>query len=110
MATKTVVRYRNRPRRKIRRRAKTTIPVLLAAPVAIPLVRTATQFIGNPTMAVNNMVADFTGYNQYQGNFDPKRLRKTYTPIIIGYIAHKAANIMGINRLLARAKIPYIRL
>lgn len=110
-ATKTVVRYRNKTKKRIRRRAKTTIPVLLAAPVALPMVDWVQQSMSiGPGMATNNLVAAFTGYNSYQKNFDAKRIKKTYTPILVGWAGHKVANILGINRLLSRAKIPYIRL
>lgn len=112
MAAKTKIRYRTRPKAKIRRRSKTTIPLLLAAPVAMPMVDWAKQAMGSegPAMATNNLVASFTGYNNYQKNFDSSRIRKTYTPILIGWLGHKLANAIGINRLLGRAKIPYIRL
>jgi hypothetical protein len=36
-------------------------------------------------------------------------LRKLYGPLLVGALAHKMANALGINRMLARWKVPFIR-
>jgi len=50
------------------------------------------------------------GINTWDNNqFNFARLLKGWTPILAGVLAHKAANSLGINRVLARMGIPLLR-
>jgi len=51
----------------------------------------------------------FTGYDMATGDFDPGALMTGVGPIVVGALVHKFAGPM-VNKGLARAKVPYIRL
>jgi hypothetical protein len=44
------------------------------------------------------------------GAFDWNTLQQNWTPILLGFAGHKIASMIGINRMLGKAKIPLVRL
>jgi hypothetical protein len=44
------------------------------------------------------------------GSFSFPVLQQNLTPIIAGLLAHKIAGMAGVNRMIAKAKIPLIRI
>jgi len=104
-------------RRKSRRRRKTTIPIaavsgaiaglFVAPPGGTAPVKAAMD--GNFELAFNDLIRNYTGYNIGHGYFNIFEAKGLHAAII-GYIAHKIASILGINRALGRAKIPLIRI
>ncbi len=53
--------------------------------------------------------AALTGYFPGAG-FQPSYMKDGALPIVAGIIAHKVANMLGINRMLARARVPILRI
>lgn len=59
--------------------------------------------------AANIMSMNFTGFSMKgpdAGTFYPQQLVNTYVPIIVGYLGHKIANRLGVNRQFK--KIPFV--
>jgi len=59
--------------------------------------------------AAKNLIANYTGFNPYDGTWDIMRARGLQAAII-GIVAHKVASWLGVNRALGRARIPLIRI
>jgi len=52
----------------------------------------------------------FLGYNSITGRWDFKQLQYGFGPILMGFGIHRLAQMVGINRALAAARIPFIRI
>jgi hypothetical protein len=50
------------------------------------------------------------GYNTWDGTYSTTRMIKGWTPIVAGFLVHKLASKFGINRAIAGAGIPFIRI
>lgn len=61
---------------------------------------------GNYDDAFNDTIKGLTGYDVTTGKFDISYMSEGLLPIIVGMAVHKLGNWIGINRLLARYKIP----
>lgn len=111
--TKTVTRYRSRPKKKRRRKAGFTLPISIIAPLAMQGVK----FVENTTNhglsdATKVLVKDFTGY-QPDPNYDAfkfNRMKEGLLPLLVGVAVHKVAGRLGLNRALGRAGVPIIRI
>lgn len=52
-----------------------------------------------------------TGYDPADGSWKPGiAFRKLYGPLALGFVVHKLAGRLGINRALGRAGVPLIRI
>lgn len=109
---KTVARRRRYFPRRFRRKAKMTIPI---APV-MGLIATATNNgviqnaqAGNWNLVMDALKWNFTGIAP-DGSFNGAALIQNITPLAIGMGIHIAASKLGVNRVMAQAKIPYIRI
>jgi len=111
MATKAIAK----PRR--RRKQKMTIPLGIVAPVGIVTAksvaygfehegRISVQLERTADMATMAM----TGYSPLSGDFDYRRMQWGAFPMLVGLVAHKVAQKFGLNRSLANAGIPLIRI
>lgn len=113
MASKVITRWRNRPRSKVHHKRKPTISLAVAAGF-IPLVMDTVRTVKDPNQGFGQvphvMAWHLGGYNTWDGTFSFDRLVKGWTPIAGGILVHKGANWLGINRMLARMGIPFIRL
>lgn len=92
-----------------RRSKKITIPLAVVAgflPGALRLKNHMTSFqdFGQEASRI------FLGYTPSDGTFKPQLMTYGTLPIVIGFVAHYAANKFGLNRVLARANIPFIRI
>lgn len=100
-------------RKSRRRRAGLTIPL---APViglgvgVVPAVQKAMQ--SNWEGAVHDLALNYLGYSTIDGKFHFEHLSKGLYPLILGVLIHKfvGGSPLNFNRLLARAKIPLIRI
>lgn len=109
--TKRSVRKTARKRR--RRRSAQTIPL---APIAGLLAGAAPSIpplmAGDYGEALNLWIASMTGY--YPPNEDWRwwRLQRGLVPLVAGLLVHKFVGgaPLNLNRILARAKVPYIRI
>jgi len=52
----------------------------------------------------------YLGYDWQTGQWQPRSLMYGLFPIVIGVIIHRAASMLGINRAIAAAGIPFIRI
>lgn len=114
MATKTIVRYRN-PRRRaiVRRAAKTTFPVAVLAGLAVPAIDIWKNGLGQGDFQRAGITATaiFTGYNPESHTWELSYLKRGLLPVVAGMAVHKfIGGSLGVNRMLARAKVPFIRL
>lgn len=55
---------------------------------------------------------NYTGYNPADGSFDIMRLQKGVLPLVIGCLVHKFVGgaPLNLNKVLARARVPFIRI
>ena len=86
---------------------KMTIPLAVVAGFIPPIIGVWNRRT-DPVMAGNYLLAGFTGIDN--GRFNPAALRQGALPVLGGFIAHTIASKMGINRAIARAGIPLIRI
>lgn len=52
----------------------------------------------------------YTGYDPVDGSWHMWRMWYGTYPLLLGVIVHRVASLIGINRALARAGIPFVRL
>lgn len=59
----------------------------------------------------DSTLAAYTGFSFVQGNWDANRLAQGFLPAAVGSLVSLVlGKMLGINRRLARARIPYFRL
>lgn len=110
MATKTIVRYRNRPKRKSRRRNGFTIPIAAAVPLVYVGYNSLLYAVNqSPQVALEKTTKWFTGYSIETGRWSWENLKFGLFPVIGGIMAHKVASKLGVNRALASAGVPWLR-
>lgn len=90
---------------------KKTLPLAVIAPMLAQGI-----YIGNEMMAPDVSMAEKTSRVKYiltgvdaSGNFHYEQVAGLYGSIVAGILIHKGANMLGINRALANAKVPLIR-
>lgn len=93
--------------KRTRRKAKITIPLAVVAGFVPPAVGVWNRR-SDPTAMGNYLLSGFTGIDN--GRFNPAALRNGALPVMGGFLAHKVASMVGINRAIARAGIPLIRI
>jgi len=52
----------------------------------------------------------FLGYDSNMSRWDFRQLQYGFGPILMGFGIHRVATMVGINRALAAARIPFIRI
>jgi len=52
----------------------------------------------------------FLGYDSVNARWDFRQLQYGFGPILMGFGIHKVAQMVGLNRALAAARIPFIRI
>lgn len=84
-----------------RKKAKKSIPIAIAAPLAY----VAVKQIGQPIMKQdwNLLSINMTGYNPEAQSFNKQELLQTYGPVAIGVGIHKLANWSGLNVTIRNA-------
>lgn len=111
LAVRTRTRYIARPRR--RSRTKLSIPMAVVAGLAVPLVEVVSHIKYGPTGENGYMdVAQriFTGSSPAYPGFNQFWFKWSYYPMIAGFAAHWIASRVGLNRAIARAGLPLIRI
>ncbi|GAH90812.1 unnamed protein product [marine sediment metagenome] len=112
-ATPTVITRRNNPRRRNRRRKRgLTFPLS----IAVPMLSTGAQVIEfgkhhGYREGLRELILYF-GVDLRTGTpaFTTHYLRYGAYPLLGGILIHNVANKLGVNRALARAGIPFIRI
>jgi len=102
-----------------RKRRQFTIPAALVSGVALGFViKPASNWDspyeaarrGNWDVAIKNYATNMIGYRADTGAiFDTTIGMKGLWALIGGFIIHKVASMIGLNRALGRARIPYLR-
>lgn len=110
--SKTVVRYVRAKRS--RGRAKMTLPLAVIAgfaPLAMWEMRGLKRLMaGDQAGGTQEMVIRATGYNTDTRAFHWDVFMESYGPILVGFVVHKLASRLGVNRAMAKAGIPFVRI
>ena len=111
MATKTITKYRNPPKKKHHKKAGFTIPLAIIAGMAPVASHALADYkAGGLELAGKGLCWSLTGYNPLQGKFNADGLWRGAIPLVIGVLAHKfIGGKLGINRALAASGIPFVR-
>jgi hypothetical protein len=109
MAKKRTIRRRYFPSRRTHSKAKMTIPIAVVAgfiPTAVGIWnrRSSGQAIAD------YLQQSFTGITPGTSQFSFANLKTGLMPIAAGFGVHMVASKLGINRAIARAGIPFIRI
>ena len=94
----------------VSRHKKFTLPIAPIAGIAYALTPPLLNIVnGQFEAGVDSMLWRFTGFSRTTGKFELAGLMQGFLPIAAGMIAHKAAGILGINRMLASSGVPIVR-
>lgn len=108
---RTVIRYRSvvKPHHK---RKGFTLPVAVVAGLAVPAMDVWQNGLarGDFRNAAVCATAIMTGYNVDSKTWEIAYLRRGLLPVLAGFAAHKIASKLGINRAIAQAGVPFIRI
>lgn len=113
MATRTVTRYRTRTvRAKRRSKAGFTLPLAVVggfAPLAIHAIDD--YRVGGVAHVGRGLSCRLTGYRVDTGQWEWGWLMQGLVPIVAGVLAHKIiGGKLGVNRALAGAGVPFVRI
>ena len=116
------VAKRRYSRKRSRRRGGMTIPLAPIAGLAAGLASGSAWsggasvisrlMEGNITDAAKIACFNYTGIDPYTGTFDPNGLKTGLLPLIMGALVHKFVGgaPLNINRMLAAARVPFVRI
>lgn len=110
MAKKRFSRVRNVYRKAKRRASKMTLPIAPLAGLGAGLVQPVEVALsGDYRGAAFVLCRAYTGFDPFTNSFKLSNLKQGLLPLLVGVGAHKVAGMVGINRMLAAAKIPLVR-
>ena len=93
------------------RKKSFTLPLAVVAGFMPLAVDVGTQLkAGAWSQAGNVMTHNLTGYNPWSGKMDTQGFSHGLYPILAGFGVHKLASMVGLNRLIARSGIPFLRI
>ncbi len=93
------------------RRGGSTIPLAVVAGFAPGLLWAFDSVKqGNWEGGLQRLEAAYVAYDPWGNHFSTQYLWKGLYPAILGFVIHGAASKFGINRAIARARIPWIRI
>lgn len=99
-----------------RSRNKFTLPLAVIAGLASPVGRSVWHATHFGITGSEGGIAEFSrtmiGFNPYATpmTWEPWRMKYGLLPVLAGIAVHKLANMVGVNRMLARSGIPFIRI
>ena len=107
--TKTVVVYKKA--KKKNRRSKFTLPLAVVAGF-MPGVATVVDYTQKYGIqgGMTQLSRVYTGFDPQTNKWYPSLLWQGLTPLLIGTVVHKVASLVGVNRALARAGVPFLRI
>lgn len=91
------------------RKKSMTIPVGIVAGLS-PGAIGVWQRRNNLANAADFVCNAYTGVSPQTGTFNAGSLRFGLLPLLAGFAAHKVAGMLGVNRAIANAGIPWIRI
>lgn len=95
-------------RKRVRTKKQFTLPLAVVAGF-VPAITGVWQRRQSATEITDYLRSSFTGI-QADGSFNFGSLRTGLMPIVAGFLVHMVAGRIGINRAIARAGIPFIRI
>ncbi len=114
MATKSKRKARRQYfARRAHHKTKMTIPLAVVAGFAGPVTRIVQSGMsGGIKEGANEASRILLGISPFESRvtWQPYLMRYGALPIVTGLLVHKAAGMLGINRMLARSGIPLIRI
>jgi hypothetical protein len=109
--TKRVTRRRRYFNKIVRRTKKMTLPLAVIAGLAPGIATTAVTVKNSGwQMGTRILGMSYTGFDYQTGQFSLNSMKTGLLPLAVGTVVHKAAGMLGINRALAAAGIPLIRI
>lgn len=88
-----------------------TLPISVTAGMVAGLSEPAKRLIdGDYHNAAKAMSLRFVGYDPDSSSWHLSYLKKGLFPVLGGVVVHKVASKIGINRAIARAGIPFLRI
>jgi len=88
-----------------------TLPMAVVAGFMPPMSRAYNAFKGYGFSGLGSRLSqDFTGFNPNDGSWNPSLMQYGLLPVSIGVLIHKLASAFGINRAIAAAGIPLLRI
>ena len=106
---KAIARRRSYSRPRVHRKQKFTLPLAVVAGF-VPLAVGVWNRRSSATAIGQYVQGALTGIDPATGSFNLALLRGGTLPIVGGFAVHKIASMLGINRAIARAGIPVIRI
>jgi len=99
-------------KKKHRRKASATLPLAVVAGFVPPARIILAESQGGRGIEGGAVAASriFLGYDSNTAVWDFRQLQFGFGPILMGFAIHKVATMVGINRALASARIPFIRI
>jgi hypothetical protein len=113
MAKAKSVRRRVVFRKRTHRKAGLTVPLALVAGF-VPTAGYALEGFrrggeAGITEGIARLTVRMTGYSITENKFNGSELIKGWAPVALGFMTHKLAARMGINRALSNAGVPILR-
>lgn len=110
--TKVIYRTRREKKRTFRKKPAFTLPLSIVGGLAVPVGKLWTDWRAYKDINVTTREVGqfFTGYDYTTGQFNFASMRFGLMPVMLGALVHKLANRVGVNGMIARAGIPFIRL
>jgi len=99
-------------KKKTRRKPQMTMPLAVVAGFVPPGRIIYRESQGGRGIEGGAVAASriFLGYDSTNARWDFSQLQYGFGPILMGFGIHKVAQMVGINRALAAARIPFIRI
>jgi hypothetical protein len=114
VAKKSIIKYRTRVIRGggRRRRKGMTIPLAVVAGLAPAGATIVKGFrAGGVNGGLEELSACVTGYMPNEKEWHPEyAMKRMWMPLLGGVVVHKLAGRLGINRMIAQAGIPLVRI
>lgn len=111
--TKAITRRIYVTKKKARRRNNFTLPVSLVLPLIWPIQKAYHVYTETNSLesSIRNYFAYYTGWTGNPArSWEPAYLKYGLYPLIAGMVLHKAAGKFGVNRMLASAGVPFVRI
>jgi len=99
-------------KKKHRRKPQATLPLAVVAGFIPPARIILAESQGGRGIEGGAVAASriFLGFDSNTGIWDFRQLQFGFGPILMGFAIHRVAAMVGINRALASARIPFIRI
>jgi len=93
-----------------RRHPKATVPIAVVMGAGAGLIGPLELVLaGRYYEGLRNAVLNYTGYNVQVQTWTMAPMKNGLVPLAIGILIHKGASMLGVNRALGAAKIPFLR-